>query len=84
MLVEFCIPQQRGLLRVVDISALLFYFCLSHPPGTRYRHACKCLRTFFVSLSRYSEWGMRGWSVLGSVLLMGSGALVRVSSWLAG
>ena len=24
----------------------------------------------------YSEWGMRGWSVLGSVLLMGSGALV--------
>ena len=27
-------------------------------------------------LLRYSEWGMRGWSVLGSVLLMGSGSLV--------
>ena len=29
-----------------------------------------------IHLYWYSEWGMRGWSVLGSVLFMGSGALV--------
>ena len=34
-------------------------------------------------LSQYSEWGMRGWSVLGSVPLMGSGAFITLSSWLA-
>ena len=35
-------------------------------------------------ISQYSEWGMRGWSVLGSVPLMSSGVFIRLSSWLAG
>ena len=37
-------------------------------------------------LSQYSEWGMRGWSVLGSVPLMGSGRCryysLRMARWL--
>ena len=37
-----------------------------------------------TQLSQYSEWGMRGWSVLGSVSLMGSGVFISLSSWLAG
>ena len=32
----------------------------------------------------YSEWGMRGWSVLGSVLLMGSSVFIGLSSRIAG
>ena len=35
-------------------------------------------------LSRYSEWGMRGWSVLGSVPFMGTGVFISLSSWLTG
>ena len=34
-------------------------------------------------MSQYSEWGMRGWSVLGSVPLMGFGVFIGLSSWLA-
>ena len=32
----------------------------------------------------YSEWGVRGWSVLGRVLLIGSSVFIGLSSWLVG
>ena len=39
-----------------------------------------CQVCFINILSHYSEWGISGWSVLGSVPLMGSGVFGSISA----